>query len=52
MKTHSFCLLFLFCLLLSGCQTVETSHLDDSDLPWAHPADWEKNMPIAPGILY
>ncbi len=39
--------------LLSGCsQTVETTALDQSDLPWGRPADWEKSMPISPGFTY
>lgn len=40
--------------LLGGCsQTIEsTEALDDSQLPWARPADWEKTMPIAPGVRY
>ena len=40
--------------LLGGCsQTVEsTEALDESRLPWARPADWEKTMPIAPGVRY
>ena len=39
--------------LLSGCaQTTETTALDESDLPWGRPADWEKTMPISPGVQY
>jgi hypothetical protein len=29
-----------------------TSELDDSELPWGRPADWETEMPLAPGISY
>ena len=29
-----------------------TRELDDSELPWGRPADWETEMPIAPGISY
>ena len=48
------CLLMIFVCLLSGCsQTMEsTEALDDSQLPWARPAEWEKTMPIAPGVRY
>lgn len=53
MKILKFCCLSLLLCLLAGCsQTAETSRLDDSDLPWAHPTEWEKTMPVAPGILY
>ena len=29
-----------------------TRELDDSELPWGRPADWETEMPLAPGISY
>ena len=38
---------------LGGCsKTVDNTALDDSDLPWGRPADWEKTMPVAPGVRY
>lgn len=46
-------LVLLLLSLLGGCaQTTETIALDESDLPWGRPADWEKTMPIAPGVQY
>ena len=47
-------LLIVIFNLLGGCsQTVDTTKaLDDSRLPWGRPADWEKTMPIAPGVRY
>ena len=49
--------IYIFCLValafLGGCsQTVEHTDLNDSELPWGRPADWEKTMPIAPGVRY
>ena len=29
-----------------------TRELDDSELPWGRPADWETETPLAPGISY
>ena len=29
-----------------------TRELDDSELPWGRPADWETEMPLSPGISY
>ena len=29
-----------------------TRELDDSELPWGRPADWETETPLAPGINY
>ena len=40
-------------LFLGGCaQTDSTIALGNSNLPWGRPTDWEKSMPIAPGIVY
>lgn len=49
-----YCLILVVLSLLGGCsQTVEsTEALDASRLPWGRPADWEKSMPIAPGVRY
>ena len=45
--------ILLLLSMLGGCaQTTETAALDESDLPWGRPADWEKSMPIAPGVQY
>lgn len=48
-----YCVLLFMLTFLGGCaKTTETTALDDSDLPWGRPADWEKTMPIAPSIQY
>ena len=49
-----YCLVVVGFSLLGGCsQTMEsTEALDESRLPWGRPADWEKSMPIAPGVRY
>lgn len=49
--------IYLLCfgllVLLGGCsQTVDNTALSDSELPWGRPADWEKTMPVAPGVRY
>ena len=48
-----FCL-FILSIAMGGCsKTVETtSDLSDSKLPWGQPAEWEKSMPIAPGVKF
>lgn len=33
-------------------KNAHTRELDDSELPWGRPADWETEMPLAPGISY
>lgn len=53
MRIKKYGAILLLLGLLSGCvQTTETVALDESDLPWGRPADWEKTMPIAPGVQY
>lgn len=53
MKNIHFCIILGVACILGGCsKTVETSALEDSDLPWGRPADWETSMPIAPGVQY
>ena len=29
-----------------------TRELDDSELPWGRPANWETETPLAPGLSY
>ncbi len=48
-----YAIFFSLLALLGGCsQTVDNTALNESDLPWARPADWEMTMPVAPGVQY
>jgi hypothetical protein len=41
-------------VVFGGCSRhlETTAALDDSQIPWGRPVEWEKSMPVAPGFQY